>query len=338
MSGDWRSVPTGDGLADYLNQQIALGKIGGTNPAVPLPNTPPDPRDWRTAATQFDGLCDQINVLIAAQRISTIPPTITAGTADSRNWRSAAQSTGDGLCDFINQQIALGRITVGVTPPGSPSLWFDAQNIDGTMNSSLIDGQAIGTWKNLGSIGSAGDVVQATAGNKPAFRLVAASGKINNKSAAEAIDNVRKMASGAFTSQNQPYVVAAVFRNNSGVGVATVMGNNAATTKFYSNAGGPMTMEVSGTNFTDGTPTVGSFHMMTGTVNGASSELRVNAASTLGTTGATAFGTAVCLFDSNAGQNMTGFLVEALFYFGGGTPTLASIETYFVSKYGAFPQ
>lgn len=104
---------------------------------------------------------------------------------------------------------------IGAYPDGvssvSPLIRYSAQNIDGANNSSLSDGQTLGTWINLGTKGAAANVVQATAGLRPFFRLTADAGKINNLSA---VDNnaTRFMVATAFAAIPQPNIVAIVFK------------------------------------------------------------------------------------------------------------------------------
>ena len=45
------------------------------------------------------------------------------------------------------------------------ALWLDASNIDGEMNSSLSDGDAVGEWKDLS--GNLDDLKQSTASKQP---------------------------------------------------------------------------------------------------------------------------------------------------------------------------
>lgn len=58
-------------------------------------------------------------------------------------------------------------VTVGFYVAGAHT-WLNAQNINGTYNSGMVDSDAITTWENLGS--SALDVTQSTASAKPAYR------------------------------------------------------------------------------------------------------------------------------------------------------------------------
>lgn len=313
------------------NPNVPQGVILG---AVPLTLTPPQ----STTFQPTDGLARNVTFMFnpapSAKWIRMRYAAGSGGTSAGLNVGITQGSAGTSLAPFIpyNSNLTL-------TPPLAPSLWFDAQNVDGLGNSSLTDGQAVGTWVNLGSIGATGNALQATAGAKPAFRKIATAGKLNGLSGIESIDNVRVMNSSAFSSQAQPYVVAAVWRNNNGAGVATVMGNTVANMKWYSNGGSGMKIEVSAVSVTSTTLiTTGTYYMGTATVNGASSEERIDGSSNLGTTGATAFGTVISLFDSGAGQNITGIIAEILVYFGAGLPALPSIEAYFTAKYGSFPQ
>ena len=57
-----------------------------------------------------------------------------------------------------------------VQPPDFANLrvWLDGDDIDGSGNSTLTNGQLISSWKNKGSLG--GTMDQATSGNQPTYR------------------------------------------------------------------------------------------------------------------------------------------------------------------------
>jgi hypothetical protein len=336
---DWRSTAVElPGITEYINQQIALGRIGGTLGSS-LPG-PADARDWRTAATQFDGLCEYINQQIALGKISTIPTSVTAAVpADPRNWRAAGITTGDPLCDFINQEISLGRITIGggISPPGAPVLFFDAQNTDGTNNSSLVDGQQIATWKNLGSLGAAGNIAQGTAGVRPFYRLVAAAGKINNKSAIEST-GTHWMVGSAFTGLTQPTMVAIVWKSSSLAATATLFDgalggnvsvlNTTGALQGFSGAGylpgQSIVVNTWNVNIMTFNPSPNSQNRLNG-ANGASS----NAGGTLVTNAA--------LFALTGGTTiLNGMIEEVIIYTDATTP--AQVEAYVATKLGAMPQ
>lgn len=230
-----------------------------------------------------------------------------------------------------------------VSPPGLAALefWHDSQNVDLTNNSSLVDGQAIGTWKNAGVRAALGDVLQATAANKPKWDLVASAGKLNNKSSIECVDAARQMASGAFTTIPQPYQVAFVWRGTNAANQIVVTGLPidpqiavlTANSHLSINAGGgavdvPLVVSAN------------VFHTCVITFNGASSVARVDGvASSAFNPGSVGFQSVLVLMSSNSPGGvlgLIGFLVEHLVY---STPQVATdIEAYFAARYGAFPQ
>lgn len=63
-----------------------------------------------------------------------------------------------------------------LNPPGFPFAWFDASNIDGHNNSTLVNGQTLPSWKNLGTAGTAYDAVQAIPALQPFYRTNVANG------------------------------------------------------------------------------------------------------------------------------------------------------------------
>lgn len=64
------------------------------------------------------------------------------------------------------------------SPPSGATYLFDADNVDGTNNSTMSNGAFVSTWKNLGSLGATGDATQV-GGNaaSPVFLANAISGK-----------------------------------------------------------------------------------------------------------------------------------------------------------------
>lgn len=231
-------------------------------------------------------------------------------------------------------------VALGVAaPPGSPSLWFDAQNVDGLNNSTMIDGQQVGTWKNLGSLASA-DLVQATGALRPLFRLVATAGKINNKSAVQS-DGTQFMRTGAVASLNQPNLVAVVFRSTSLAAITAILDANSAGRQMFSFNGsgsgvvnmfagvGPTSTGLTIVNLT--------WETLMGTFNGATSNGRLN-----GVDGGTInVGTNVMgglsAFSDNVTDIFAGFIEEILVY-SGSLPSAASVDAYINAKIGANPQ
>lgn len=80
----------------------------------------------------------------------------------------APNAAGEGVETITVTQASTGSaaVDVGFYVAGSHSC-FLAQNVDGTNNSSLVNGNPVATWENLGS--SALDVTQATGGAQPTF-------------------------------------------------------------------------------------------------------------------------------------------------------------------------
>jgi hypothetical protein len=246
-----------------------------------------------------------------------------------------------GLRAGLYNQITWGASAL--TPPGSPLIWFDAQNIDGTNNSSLIDGQSIGTWTNLGSLGATGNAVQATAGLKPIFRLVAAAGKINNKSAVEfTAANSSCMATTTFAGQGTTIYYAAIVKAKTSQGaggwiVDGFAGNRqqwgfvALQHRLFSASGAPTTGQTIALNTWQ---SVGAQFSGTSTSSFSRQE-----------------GVSSALVDTSPGASLTnialgcgaggaatfdGFIEELLVYVG--TPSIAPIEAYLTAKVGTTPQ
>lgn len=225
------------------------------------------------------------------------------------------------------------------TPPGTPSLWYDAQNIDGLNNSSLVDGQVIGTWSNRGSLGSSGNVVQATAGLKPTYKQVASSGKLNNKSCVRS-DGARSMQSGALTTLTQPTLIAAVALTTSvAAGIRWIIDGRTTQRDAMGQNGSPVEI-FAGTFIQPGQNwSANTYQNVDCTFNGASSVCDMDGtASSSFNPGAGGLDGVTLFSDLAAGSLWIGDIVEVLVYNGGGQPTAAAVRAYFTAKYGATPQ
>jgi hypothetical protein len=341
MAGDpdWRSTPTGAGLADAINALIAQGRIGGT---VGTLSPPVDPLDWRNATNRVgDKLCDEINALIALGKLSTFPASITVGApVGTPDWLSTARRSGSALADYINMAILTGRIVgLGPVPPtGTLNYWYSADNIDLTGNSSLVDGQTIGTWKNRGSVGATGDLVQATGGIRPIYRAVATAAKLNNKPGVEAT-GTQWMSTALADALVQPLVIALLVRSDTAAAVEFMadgrVGGGTARNTLLAQSGTAQFASNSIVNM--GTIVAGQYSAWVATFNGASSQGRINSvAGAVVNPGAFALD-GVSLFTSNAPSGMLdGMIIEYLCYSSGVLP--ADIEAYFIAKYGVTPQ
>lgn len=262
---------------------------------------------------------------------------------------------------ILGPGLGLTGLVTSLTPSGSYvplgldalAAWHDAQNVDLSNNSTLVNLQALGTWKNastgLVSIGAAGDIAQATAGSKPRWDAVAVSGKIGNRPAVECIDGLRAMASSAFTTIPQPYQVAFVWRpTKATVQVVTTGGGSAGITpqiwtaaaaNLFVNAKSPAAVVDTGMAVTANT-----FHTAIININGASSFVRVDGVQSANfdvATTTTGFVGSLILFNSTSaggatGAGFIGYLCDHRIY---ATPQNgASLEADFAARWGvSFP-
>ncbi len=231
-------------------------------------------------------------------------------------------------------------VTLGNSPPGTPTLWFDAQNIDGLGNSSLVDGQQIGTWTNLSSLGAAANAVQATGGLRPTFKLLGSSGKINNKSSV-LFTPTQWMQTPNVANQAQPNVICAVMKPIAGNGTIAD-GNDGVNRNDLLFSGGTFQL-FAGTSLYNSAiaATAGSYHVLRALFNAASSTIRVNkATSTAGTSPGTAILDGLSIgVAGDATTPINGEIVELLVYGAGTAPADALLDAYFDTKYGSsWPQ
>jgi len=223
-------------------------------------------------------------------------------------------------------------------PPGAPFMWFDAQNVDGLGNSTMVDGQQVGTWVNLGSAGAGANAIQATAGLRPLFRKIATPGLIGNKSAVQS-DGTQFMATAVLGAVVQPIVVAVVFRATSIASLCAIIDSNSGRDMISFTAGtGALNMYAgAGPVATGLTLANATWETLVATFNGASSFLRMNGTQGSTINAGTSSNTGAELFSALAGTSIVpGFIEEALFYSDGTSP--AAIEAYIAAKIGATPQ
>lgn len=226
-------------------------------------------------------------------------------------------------------------------PPGAPQFWFDAQDINLLGNAGIANLDPIGTWKNKGSLGASGDIVQGVAGQRPKFSLVASAPKINSLSAVRfTAAGSTFLTSASVASMPQPNLVAIIVRRSAsadGVWFDGLTGHrhqiwyDSVANKFSLFAGTVVNANVG--------PTLNGYDLVVATFNGASTALRVNlSAATIGNPGANDMTGATIGSNSDPSGYIDGDVVEALVY-NGTLPLATDVEAYFQAKYGStWPQ
>lgn len=216
-------------------------------------------------------------------------------------------------------------------------LWFSAQNIDGSNNSTLTDGQTIGTWVNLGTLGAAGNLIQATAGLRPTYVLVASAGKLGNKSCVRS-DGTKMMQTAAISAMAQPNLVAAVAMTTTvagGICCITdgrtaqrhIVGRNAAFVEIYAGS-----FVIPG-----GTWAANTYSTINCNFNGASTVARFNGTQTTINPNTNSLDGLTVFADLAGGSLWNGDIVEVVVN-DDGSLTAATAEAQFVTNYGALPQ
>lgn len=238
---------------------------------------------------------------------------------------------------FVERLILTGLGSV--SPPGSPVFWFDAQNIDGTANSSLVDGQALGTWINGGSTGAGGNAVQATGGLRPTFKKVASAGKLNNLSSV-LFTPTQWMQTANTATFAQPNVICVITKI---AAASTIVDGNDAVNRndILSSAG--TWQQFAGTALYNSTLAsgVGTYHVLRSLYNTTSSTIRANkVTSTPGTSPGAASIDGISLgVAGDATSPLNGEIVEVVVYGAGTAPADALLDAYFDAKYGSsWPQ
>lgn len=231
---------------------------------------------------------------------------------------------------------------LAVPAPPSTNLFvrYSAQNLDGLGNSSLIDGQGMGTVVNLGSAGASYNQTQAVGANQLFYRAIAQSGKINNRPALEG-DGSRGMQTGAIPALVQPTTMFALIRAKSSQAAAMITDTNVAQMQW-----GLISLQTrlftGSAALTGQSVTIGSWQLIAAQFNGVSSFGRMDGAQSGAINpGGGAGGTSeMDFFQSAAGAfRLDAFIAEFLIYNALLTgPQIAAVETYFVANYGVTPQ
>ena len=229
----------------------------------------------------------------------------------------------------------INRYPVRLVPPGSPRLWYLASNLNGANNAGVADTDPIGTWTNLGSTGATGNAVQAVSGLRPIFDEVEGiiGGSVVDFSSGD------YTLSGEITEIPQPTKIAIVYRQDT---IAAAMNciegfDNARRQSIHTTNGSANINLTAGTLVSTGKSlTVGAWHMIVVSFNGASSYLRIDgdqSANINAGTNASAGMAIGALWDGVAPIN--GAFAEVLLYADGTSVSDTEIEAYFTAQWGA---
>jgi len=226
-------------------------------------------------------------------------------------------------------------------PPGTALLWFDPRSVDGQLNASMIDGQQIGTYVNLGTLGSAMNAVQATAGLRPTFKLLGSAGKLNNTPTVLCTPT-QWMQTPNMTLQAQPNMVCFV-GNPADALTRTFADGNDAINRNDTFSSAAVWQQFAGTALNNSglAATAGSYHVVSSFFNGTSSTIRANkVTSTPGTSpGAAGLDGLSIGVAGDATSPCSGQVGAILVYGAGVIPSQASIDAWFDAAFGSsWPQ
>lgn len=226
-------------------------------------------------------------------------------------------------------------------PPGTALWWFDPRSVDGQLNATMVDGQQIGTYTNLGSLGSAGNAIQATGALKPTFKLVGAAGKLNNTPTILCTPT-QWLQTANVAVQTQPNLICFVGNPADGATRTFVDGNDAVNRNdTFSSAG--VWEEFAGTALYNSTlaATAGLYHVVCSLFNGVSSTIRVNKTTSVAGTspGAASLDGLSIGVAGDATSPCSGQIGAILVYGGGVIPSQASIDAWYDAAFGSiWPQ
>lgn len=262
----------------------------------------------------------------------------TAGYAEIRAALVACGAAHDGAADLLAYELTQAAAPV---PPGTNLfVRYSAQNLDGLNNSSLVDGQGMGTVVNLGSAGASYNQTQAVGANQPLYRAIAQSGKINNRPALEG-DGSRGMQTGAIGALVQPTTMFAMVKVKSSQAAAMITDTSVSQMQW-----GFISLQTrlfaGSAALTGQSVTIGSWQLVVAQFNGASSFGRMDGAQSGAiNAGGGAGGTTEMDFFQSAGGafRLDAFIAEFMLYSALLTgPQIALVEAYFAAMYGVTPQ
>lgn len=225
------------------------------------------------------------------------------------------------------------------TPPGAPVWWFDANDVDLQCNATLVDGSAIATWSDKGSL--AQNATQATGANQPLFRVAGERPLLKHAPAVQfdGVNDVLAGTVGAAVSGN--ITTAIVCRSDNVVGGHVVFSSNTnakivghSGTAWQMNAGGTGTHPIE-------TAVVGEWASLLATFNGTAAQPftinSVRADVNPGTNGAPT-GPVLGAASSGGGNLWNGLIAEVIVWNDSSYGTFADVLDYLTRKYGELPQ
>lgn len=225
-------------------------------------------------------------------------------------------------------------------PPGTPLLWYAADNSDGLGNTTRVDATAFSPWKNLGS--KSGADISNIGGLRPAWAAIGGVGKINNMPAVVGTGTQYLHSAVLSPTQAQPVTFGVIFMSVDVTGTEVIFqcSDSGANQIQVSHIGGAHVWLSAGGNVDTGISLQsGKWHMLTCEFNGASTILRLDGTQSGPYNPGTALLGGVALFAQDSGGfPLTGRIAEWIAY-----PTAsmsaANLEPYFRDKYGSvFPQ
>jgi hypothetical protein len=252
---------------------------------------------------------------------------------------------GTGITSVVAWGAAIGTMASRVESiPGLLTLlaMYDADNIDGSNNSTLTPGQRIDTWKNVCptvpggiSLGAAADLLQATAGLRPQYL---ATGGPHGRAIVD-FDGARYMATAAFAAKGGPFTVLVVWKPANLTGTQVIYGGNTGFLPmlFVDNTG-QLSM-YDGATANAGNIAAGNWYSHIGEHNAAASSYNL-----CGTEPAAAINPASGTMDgffvgaNSAGANILTAPVKLILLYQGKLVNRGQIDQYRTARVGVLPQ
>lgn len=226
---------------------------------------------------------------------------------------------------------------VAPVPAGSPLVWYDVLDMNGSSNLGLVDGASIAAYKNKGTLGSAWDCTTGSA-TLPKFKKIGTPGAVNNLPMLS-FDGTQWIATAVNAAQATTFTIAALF-----------LATDLAAARFVIDGGtggragwdveqttGLITLTGSGVFTTNKSIAAQTYNLVVANYAPATSSLRLNGSTSNSGNPIPAGLTGVTLGGFIGGGALWKGLMGDVLVYADGTSN-AAIESYYVGKFGATPQ
>lgn len=225
--------------------------------------------------------------------------------------------------------------------PGAPLWWYESNDIDGALNSTLSDGSALSSWRDKGS--RAQNLTQATGAKQPIFRRIGQAGKLNYFPSVQfdGTDDQMESTSGVSIGTGKDITVAAVARADSTAAGSRLLNSGiGAQRAILVNASNWQVIAASQVSHPIETVVVGEWVIMIAVfrTNGTTTQFLANNVNAQVNAGSSSSGLTGMRIGGTTSFFWNGHVVELLVWDDASYGTPADIAEYLQRKYAELPQ